>query len=201
MKTYTIKKFDPATGWDGIPTLNIDELLWTDKCDISACGQIAYSDEALLVHLWAKEKFIRAEGKELLDAPCKDSCLEFFFCPVEGDRRYLNIEFNPNCCVYLGMGSGVPDLVRFVPETPVKKQFGPRAVRTADGWEIFYSVPFSFIRCFFPAFKAESGRSIRANCFKCGDLTVSPHYLSWNRVDSPTPQFHLSEYFGTMIFE
>lgn len=200
MKTYTIRKFDPALGWDGIPVLSIDELLWTESCEVSARGQLAYSSEAILVRLCAREAFIRAEGTGLLDAPCEDSCLEFFFRPMAEDRRYFNVEFNPNACVFLGMGSGTHDLVRLLPVPPVKELFHPQVSRTGDGWELVYEIPFSFIRRFFPDFAVFSGKLIRANCYKCGDLTVAPHYLAWNPIENETPAFHMPDQFGTMIF-
>ena len=56
-----------------------------------------------------------------------------------------------------------------------------------------------FLRALFPGYELVSGTVIRANCYKCGDLTVKPHYLSWNPVVNPTPDFHRSCDFGAMI--
>ena len=42
---------------------------------------------------------------------------------------------------------------------------------------------------------------IRVNCYKCRDLTAKPHYLFWNPVDHPTPDFHRSCDVGIMILE
>ncbi len=42
--------------------------------------------------------------------------------------------------------------------------------------------------------------SLRANFYKCADLSAHPHFLSWNKVDVPTPNFHLPEFFGTLYF-
>ena len=97
----------------------IDTHIQNESVDISATGQVCYDEEALYVRLTAKEKNIRAEGKGPLDAPCEDSCLEFFFCPMMEDNRYFNIEYNPNCCIYLGFASGVHDLVRLIPENGI----------------------------------------------------------------------------------
>lgn len=198
MREYTIVKKGEAFDWARVPELEIDNLLWTEASDIRACAQLCYDESAIYVHLMAKEKDIRAEHTSPIGMPCEDSCLEFFFSPYEGDERYFNFEFNPNCCMYLGMGTNVQTLVRLLPEEDV---FHPRAERTADGWEIFYSVPLEFIRRFFPEFSLESGRSMRANCFKCGDLTVNPHFFSWNPVTSETPAFHRPCDFGLMHFE
>ena len=68
------------------------------------------------MRLRARERDIRAEYTGLTDMPCEDSCLEFFFSPRPGDSRYFNIEFNPNCCMYLGLCDGRDALVRLLPE-------------------------------------------------------------------------------------
>ena len=57
------------------------------------------------------------------------------------------------------------------------------------------------VRLFVPEFALKPGVEIRANCYKCGDLTPKPHYLSWNPVVNPTPDFHRSCDFGAMILE
>lgn len=198
MREYTIVRRGEATNWENVPELKIDHLLWTEESDIVARAQLCYDENALYVHLSAVEKNIRAEHTSPVGMPCEDSCLEFFFSPYNGDERYFNIEFNPNCCMYLGIGSNVENLVRLLVKDDL---FQPTANRTKDGWEVFYSVPTEFVRRFFPDFKPESGASIRANCFKCGDLTVNPHFFSWNPVTSETPAFHRPCDFGLMHFE
>lgn len=197
MREYTIQRVQENFDWRDIPVLNIDHLMWTEKCDVAAWAQICYDDTALHVHLRAREAHIRAEETSITGAPCEDSCLEFFFCPIPNDDRYFNIEFNPNGCMYLGTGRNVMELIRLLPED---RPIVPRINRTDDGWEIAYNVPFTFIRRLFPEFKAEAGIAIRANCFKCGDKTVQRHYLAWNRPTSETPAFHRPQDFGRMIF-
>lgn len=198
MREYTIVRRGEELNWANVPSLKIDTLLWTEKSDIVAEAQLCYDENALYVHLSAIEAEIRAEHTSPIGMPCEDSCLEFFFSPYNGDERYFNIEFNPNCCMYLGMGSNVENLVRLLIKDDL---FQPTANRTKDGWEVFYSVPTEFVRRFFPDFKPESGASIRANCFKCGDLTVNPHFFSWNPCTSETPAFHRPCDFGLMHFE
>ena len=116
MNKHMISRKPENLDWSGIPAISMTQQDWTPAVDIIPTAQICYDDKALYVRLAAKEEFIRAEGTGPLDAPCEDSCLEFFFCPCEGDMRYFNIEFNPNCCVYLGFGTSVRDLIRFIPE-------------------------------------------------------------------------------------
>ena len=88
----------------------------------------------------------------VLGAPYEDSCLEFFFAPMDGDIRYFNIEFNSNRCLYLGFGRCMEDHTRFVHDEGVEI-LSPKASLTETGWEIFYTVPDKFIRRFFPDFE------------------------------------------------
>jgi len=199
MRTYTILKKTDFLDWEKIPVALIDNPYHTGDVDIVAGGQVCYDDTALYVRLFAKESKIRAEYTGLLDAPCEDSCLEFFFAPMNGDNRYLNIEYNPNCCIFLGMGSCVDDLVRFIPESGFP--FNPKTNRTEDGWEINYHIPFSFIRQFFPEFHPVSGYEMRGNMYKCGDLTEAEHYFTWNKLTGNVLSFHRPCDFGRFVFE
>lgn len=197
MKEYAILRKSEPFEWSQIPALAIDCLLWSAPTTIAATAQLCYDESAIFVRLSAVEQEIRAVHNSPLGMPCEDSCLEFFFCPAVGDDRYFNIEFNPNCCMYLGFGRDRDSSVRLLPE---RSLFEPKAERTADGWRVTYRVPFSFICNFFPTFTAVPGGTIRANCYKCGDLTRTEHYLSWNPVLSATPCFHRPCDFGLMRF-
>lgn len=199
MKEYTIIKKSEDFSWDKVPRLTICEPLEPVEVTIQAWAQICYDEEALYVRLSSDEKNIRAELTGPLDEVCSDSCLEFFFSPIEGDKRYFNVESNLNGAIYLGIGSNAHNLVRLIPEEPSIK---PCAKKTEEGWELSYSIPYEFIRRFFPEFKVFSGKKIRANCFKCADMTEPPHYLTWN----PHPlleyaSFHNPDAFGLMKFE
>lgn len=198
MRKYTIIKKPDILDWSNVPKLSIDYLLWSDPVDIKAEAALCYDDDGLYVYLTAVEENIRAENSGKLGIPCEDSCLEFFFSPVPGDKRYINIELNPNGCLYLGFGSGRHDHVRLITRTdPICAQ----PERTADGWQVTYTVPWTLVKLFFPNFKAESGGTMRANCYKCGDLTVQPHYLASTPIPLENPEFHCPEHFGLMQFE
>ena len=200
MKNYKITKVTAAPDWREIPTLDINIPYLTTPADITAGAQICYTENELLVHLFTAEQNVRAVEKGPLGAPYEDSCLEFFFCPCEGDARYFNIEVNMNGCFFLGFGSGDADLVRLLPEDTIPAILAPDIRKTEDGWEIFYRVPYSFIRRFFPDFRAYAGKEMRANCYKCADLSEPSHYLSWNKIEGEPLTFHKSRCFGKMVF-
>lgn len=198
MKTYQINKF---TNWNDIPILNIDVPYLETPSDITASAQISWNENSLLIHLSTRELQTRAEERGELAAPCKDSCLEFFICPMQDDNRYLNIEFNSLGTLFLGIGSSVDTLTRLILPEGHESTFEPEINKYNDGWEIFYKLPFGFICRFFPDFEAKEGKTVRANCYKCADLSEPPHYLSWSEVDRERFTFHRPEKFGTMIFK
>ena len=200
MRQYTIKKVTGEIDWAKVPTLDVDNYLWCEPLDIKMKSQICYSEEGLHVHLRAWEKDIRAELHEPMSMVCEDSCMEFFFRPMEGDLRYFNLEINPNGQMYIGFGPNMPKLVRLAlqeEDTLLQKKWN----YTEDGWEVFYTFPVEVIRVFFPGYELKSGMKIYANSYKCGDETVKPHFIAWNPVDVVVPSFHEPEHFGLMVLE
>ena len=196
-KRYVVSRVSAAPDWDSIPSIPIDKGLWTDDTGIRARGQLCCDDDNLYVHLSAAEKDIRAENTEPLSPVYEDSCLEFFL-QVGGSDNYFNFEINPNGCLCSQYGPTKSDRVNLVRDDAAE-YFGIRAGRTADGWEVYYQIPLSFIRLFIPEARFEG--EWRANMYKCGNKTVNKHYLSWTQIDLEKPNFHCPEYFGTIVFE
>lgn len=198
MNTYLIKRCSQPINWDQIPALSISNYLWMEPLSISANAQLCYDDEALYVHMWATEKNILAEQDGPTGLPNLDSCLEFFFSPDPEDSRYFNFEFNPLVCVNVGFGYDRYKHVRLLRDGEF---FQAKVNCTENGWEIFYQIPYDFIRWFFPGFSPASGDQMRANFYKCGDHTAEPHYIAWNPVTQENPDFHVPTFFGTLYFE
>jgi len=200
MNYYTIKKADNPIDWASVKPLEMGFRYLDTPASIKAFAQICYNDEGIQVHLWSENDDVRAVENGPLGAPYEDSCLEFFFAPMEGDIRYFNIEFNSNCCLYLGLGRCMADHTRLIHDEGAAI-FSPHASLTETGWEIFYTVPYRLIRRFFPDFEITKGKTVRANCFKCADLTTPANYMSWNRVDAEPLDFHTPACFGIMEFD
>ena len=200
MREYVIKKITGAPNWDAVPTLDVDNYQWCDPLDIQMKAQICYDETGLHVHLRAWEKHIRAELTQPMSMVCEDSCMEFFFRPVDGDMRYFNVEINPNGQTYIGFGPNMAQLVRLAlqeEDTLLQKTCN----YTDGGWEVFYTFPVSVIRVFFPGYELKSGMKIYANCYKCGDETITPHFMAWNKIENDVEDFHQPEYFGLMTLE
>lgn len=197
MSTYKMPYFNGD--WSTVPKIDVVIPYKNSTSDIHSFAQVAYNDEALLIHMSTDEENIRREELGVLGSPCHDSCLEFFFSPMADDLRYFNIEFNINGCMFLGYGTSIKDLIRLLPNEHIV--IDPEIRKLDKGWEIFYSIPYSFINLFFKDFKAEKGKSIRANCYKCADMAEPKNYYSWCPITSEKLSFHRPEDFGTMIFD
>lgn len=200
MKAYQIKRMTDGGDWSDKPIIYIDTRYFDTPETVKAWAQLSYDDEAILVRLWTEEYQHRATETGPVGAPYEDCCLEFFFSPMEGDGRYFNFENNSIGCCFLGIGTGLSDLVRLIPDTE-EDIFDRKVTKFEGGWEITYKFPYEFVRRFFPDFKVYSGKKIRANCYKCADLTEPPHYLSWSAVPTENFTFHRPDCFGEMIFE
>lgn len=197
--SYTIEHVSGDPDWSNVDSLDLACQPWGDPVDISATAQLCYSDDALYVRMQAREASIRAEyaADDLAGKPWEDSCLEFFFSPVSNDARYVNFEVNPNCCFCIEVGTDRTDRIRLVPNSDILQ---PMMTRTDDGWRIEYRIPFSYLQLLYPDFQVKSGSSMCGNFYKCGNLTVQKHYLSWNPMTSDTPDFHRPQDFGTLTF-
>ena len=184
--------------WTEVPSLQVDNVQWLPDTGIRMQQQLCYDADTLYVRQQAWEKDIRAERTGYLQQVCEDSCMEFFFAPGEDDR-YFNVEINPNGCIHLGFGPGRHGRVQVVPKQ-MEQLFAVESARTEDGWTLTYRIPLQLIRLFFPEYRFVPGATLRANCYKCGDLTAHPHYITWNPVSSDTPDYHRPQDFGLMIF-
>lgn len=200
MNTYAVKKVSGVPDWSAIPSLPIDQVHKADISPVRAWAQVAYDGNSLFVRLRAQEANIRMEESGPLAKTWEDSCLEFFFSPVNGDPRYINIEAIPSGAYFMGVGTGKADLMRLIP-LRAENGLQTKVAFFDGGWEVSYELPYPFIRRLFPSFAPKSGDTLRANFYKCGDKTVRPHLLSWSRVEAVPLDFHTPQYFGTMIFE
>lgn len=200
MKEAYIPAIRREIDWAHIPIIPITELICTEETSVQAFAQICYNEQAFQIRLTAIEPEIRKEETGPLCMPCLDSCLEFFFCPHEDDRRYFNFEFNPNGCMYLGFGSGTDNLIRLVLSDNQKQVYFSPVVEENDcKWSICFQIPYFFVQQFFPQFQIQNVTSIRGNFYKCGDKLQHPHYLAWNRVsEGHSDFFHSPGEFGLL---
>ncbi len=197
MNTYIIKKINtPASpeSFESANTLTVNYSPWeAHTTPYNTRVQLLYSDEALYLHFKTDEKHPTAKTNKRNGDIYLDSCMEFFFRPSENDPRYFNFEINPVTALYTGFGASRHESKKI---TPDKDMFNIKSIVTKDGWELYYEIPFSFLREY-----VEVTNNMYANFYKCGDPNVLDHYACWNEIHLPDPDFHCSEFFGKLTFE
>ena len=204
MKEAIVTPVTNNIDWAQLPIIPIDTPISPTDAQATACAQICYDANALYVHLSTTEEEHRAVEQGPLGMPCEDSCLEFFFCPMEEESRYINLEFNSNGCLFLGIASCIEDLTRLVlvQKGELEELFHPVTELRSDGWDLTFQMPYTFIRRFFPDFAATPGRTMRANFYKCAEKVAKPHFLAWNPIfRQGRSRFHTPAEFGQLHFE
>jgi hypothetical protein len=183
----------------------IDMLNWESfKYKPEARFNIAYSDREVFLKFYIREEFVKAEKTESNQMVCEDSCVEFFVSPSD-DGIYYNFEFNPIGTCLMGTGTSREDIIRapvsLIDTIRRKGSSGINPFKERQGkttWTITIAIPYeAFFRHNVTELK---GKSIRANFYKCGDKLTHPHYLTWNPVGTPRPDYHQPEFFGMVKF-
>lgn len=166
-----------------------------------AVALVARSGQSLFLGFDVTERGVRgtytADGSPVYE----DSCVEFFVAHPDG-RRYLNFEFN---C--LGTCDAARRLSREQAESLSPAEYGRIRRQASLGrtplmiddeatrWRLLVEIPLDLMGLDPKALP----KALRVNFYKCGDLTRRPHFLSWNPIGLPAPNFHCPEYFGEAL--
>lgn len=191
---------------DDMPRNPIDNAPWLAfpyKPEVAF--SIGHGSDCIFLKYYVSERVVKASWFKTDDPVYEDSCVEFFIA-FDDDDRYYNCEWNVLGTCKLNYGATRHDRSviseRFV--ATMKYSVTLLNKTAPDGknemyWHLTLMIPvevFSEHRI-----TTLSGKKSRVNFYKCGDALPVPHYLSWNNIESPAPDFHLSEYFGEMEWQ
>ena len=166
-------------------------------------GAVAYSDGHLAVMYHVRGLDLRATAMEDNGRSWEDSCCEFFISdPLDG--TYYNFELT---CIGSLLASrrksreestplSLDDLGKVTRFSSLEHRAWDES-GTIFSWTVAMIIPFDLIGIR----DGEIPSSLKGNFYKCGDLTAHPHFLSWNPVGTPSPDFHRPEFFGEIVFE
>lgn len=123
----------------------------------------------------------------------RDSCLEFFLCPIEKMPQYINIECNSLGFSLSEFGEGRQNrslVYALANDRPRVKPFSG-SDSNGDFWgvEIFVSIDLISTLYNEPAENLVFD-DFSANFYKCGDDTDFPHYIAFSPVSSVCLGFH-----------
>lgn len=186
--------------WQKIDVVNWKDFPYVPNVEF----RVAHTGDRLLIHYRVTEASVRAVAVQDDGRVWEDACCEFFVQPAE-EGNYYNFECN--CAGKLLLHGGVKGDRPSAPEQILKHvqrwaSLGVEPFEERIGkchWELALIIPVSAL--FRHDIKDFSGKVMRANFYKCGDLLQTPHFLSWNPIQLPKPQFHCPEFFGKIEFE
>ena len=162
---------------------------------------MAHTEGFIFLKFYVSEKAIRAVNTDSNGAVYEDSCVEFF---VNFDEKgYYNIECNCIGTMLMGFGPERNNRERLPAEVIRKIQFQATLNNNTKDkiidWTMTLAVPLS-VFIYHPSLSL-SGKTGRANFYKCGDKLPEPHYLTWSTIEFAKPNFHLPAFFGKVNFE
>lgn len=167
-----------------------------------ASFSMAYGSEGIYLKYTVSEEHLQARYKNINDPVYKDSCVEFFIS-FDDSGAYYNLEFNHLGVAMGGYGPG-KDGRAIIPAAYLQKikifaLAEPKDPETGlHHWAITLLLPFDIF--IYNKLTGLKGLTCRANFYKCGDELPQPHFLSWVPMTHPEPEFHLPQFFGTLVF-
>ena len=159
--------------------------------------QIAYDAEHIFLHYYVQEEFVKATYIRPNENVWEDSCVEFFLS-LDNKETYYNFEFNVLGTGLIGYGPAVKSERNRLSKKQIESVNVYTQLRKIDGkkeWEISLVIPTILFRE-----KELEGKTFHANFYKCGDGLPQPHFLAWNNIDLPSPNFHTPDFFGEISF-
>lgn len=188
---------------EGVAFTAIDTVNWPAEYPYcpDAAVRIVATQRGLVINYRVTERSVRAVAPADCGHVWEDSCVEFFSCPNPEDGIYYNLECN--CAGTILLAAGRDRNARtFAPKEVLDSierwsSLGRECFEEREGevtWQVVLVVPLSFY--FQHDVTTLAGRTITANFYKCGDCLATPHFLSWNPISVPSPDFHRPEFFA-----
>jgi len=213
MRRLTVPYLDQVNHWSSsdelfsamaeLPSNELQEVSWPEfpyKPDVHF--RLAHAKDCLLLSFQVREKHIKAVYRNTNDPVYKDSCVEFFLS--FDTHHYYNLEFNCAGIGLIGFGTSDRKTRKRLPKErietikTVSSMYTNDNVQAETSWELLLNIPFEVFEAH--TITSFAGMRCTGNFYKCGDDLPIPHYLSWNRIEHPTPNFHLPQFFGELLF-
>lgn len=178
---------------------------WAEYDTTAQAGfSIAHLNDAVLVRYVVKEEVLKSLSRGFNENVHQDNCIELFIALDPATDHYYNIELNCLGSIKIGYGTGREGRIPLGPEqlkavgVKTQMEYLPGTGIHSFKWQLLLHIPVS-VFCF-NDMDALQGCAGRANFYKCGDELPGPHFLAWNAIDTPSPDFHRPEFFGQLNF-
>ncbi len=186
--------------------LSIDKVNWPNEFPktLPVSVHIAHDNQKIYLYYQVEGEELRAVNTKDFMSVWEDSCVEFFM-QRKGEKTYRNFEFNVHGVLLASKHETRNSSEKFSEElmSSIKRFTTIRHIyksnRQLSDWTLYVEIPKNAIG--FSQDEKLSQQTIGANFYKCGDETNEPHFISWNPIDLPKPDFHVPQFFGELTFE
>ncbi len=186
--------------------LDINQVNWPTSFPktMPVSVNVAHDDEMLYLYYQVQGEELRAINTKDFMSVWEDSCVEFFV-QRKGEKKYRNFEFNAHGVLLASQRESKDSaeelsqgLMSSIERFTTIRHYYKSEVQMSD-WTLYAEIPKEAIG--FSDNDKLSQNIVGANFYKCGDETKEPHFISWNPIDTPEPNFHVPQFFGEFIFE
>lgn len=197
--------------WENVPALEIKQYMGNKPQFLpTTFAKLLYDEDHIYGIFLVKDKFVHCQVQEVNGHVSGDSCVEFFFSPDESKPMfYFNLEINCGGVPLMQYVTVPRKEYCFLDESDIskveiahslpKKVFSE--IEEDITWTIEFKLPLKILAQNAAISHPRSGIKWNANFYKTAGTTSNPHYLTWSQVDNPKPDFHLPQFFGTLVFK
>lgn len=172
-------------------------------------SKMMYDKENLYVIFRVKDRFVKSTVTALNGPVSENSCVEFFFSPdTSKPLNYFNLEIN---------AGGTPLIFHVTKPRATYDKLSDDDIKQIEiahslpavvdpeikepvTWTIEYRIPVAMLKKYSNVTPPAPGIKWKGNFYKTGSETSNPNYMTWSFVDHPVPDFHLPQFFGTLVF-
>ncbi len=175
-------------------------------------AKMGYDKDNIYVIFRVKDKFVRSVVQDYNGNVSGDACVEFFFAPdAEYPERYFNLEINAGgtpLMFYIAPPYPKGKFIKLEPKDFEQIEIAHSLPKLVDPeitdsitWTVEYRIPLSLLEKFSYITRPATGVVWKANFYKTASLSSNPHWITWSFVDNPKPNFHLPQFFGSLVFK
>lgn len=166
--------------------------------------KLRYDADNIYVIFRVQDRYVRSITTDINGPVWKDAAVEFFFCPdTTKPDQYFNLEINCGGTPLLGYRSGKPkpeDIKTITIAHSLPEKVDPEITNPLT-WTLEYKIPLTTLERYSSITRPTKGMKWKANFCKIAENSSNPHYMTWSPITAPKPNFHMPQFFGTIIFE
>ena len=213
-RSLSVPKAQGPIDWDNPPAVPaivaIDQFMARGSAhQPKTTARVLHTDDAIHVRFDVEDQYVVVRHDQPNDPVCKDSCVEFFIQPREG-QAYFNFELNAGGALWNSYGEQVEALTKVFPDNGVWP--GGLTVRTSHqgliepeitepvSWWAEMTIPLEVFAPAYPDLGPLAGQTWRGNFYKCADGCSMPHWGMWSAILEGS-SFHQPQYYAPIRFE